>query len=512
NQGTNALTTKINNTNGFFDVLFGIGGKGYKINQEGGTEFWVWMDTTGVTLNNLHFGFRTENVYGSEYYTYFNSDESMVAYIQNGTDSWKEVSFKNGVMTLSNYKGFIRFSAEYFVSKGGSEILWPTDLAGFLYGYDSVSDDSVGKTFTIDEIGFAGSKIEKPNLTVGNLLKGDVPSSYEVIQSEPKMKDTIYSTFADFEHELFKVGTSLGERDDKGLLVNEASKFAGSPDKEFGTYFDMTVVNRKINGKDTKAVSLESFNKEFEGKPNSGHYAELAFKSGSAINKPLQMLPKGKNIAADSESHGLMFYVDTKEYKAGSIDCQAIFKEQDYNNDGTKYITYDDDGEEIEHVTFRNFAPGGSYYIEDPSTGDFVLGGNVNNSNYINIPADYQGYIKIPFASMGLAWGSNDVNNKVDLQKFAGFSLYYGSYPTRLGPVYLDDFGFYGETFKKEAYTPGDINNDGKINTLDALNILKHIAKLDILSGTKLQAADFNIDGNVNSLDALAILKKVAKL
>lgn len=61
-------------------------------------------------------------------------------------------------------------------------------------------------------------------------------------------------------------------------------------------------------------------------------------------------------------------------------------------------------------------------------------------------------------------------------------------------------------------YTLGDVNNDGKISSIDALLVLKHVARIEdsILTGTYLAAADVNKDSTVSSLDALLILKRVA--
>ena len=54
---------------------------------------------------------------------------------------------------------------------------------------------------------------------------------------------------------------------------------------------------------------------------------------------------------------------------------------------------------------------------------------------------------------------------------------------------------------------PGDINNDGVLNALDASAVLKHAA--GISAGADLLFADFNNDGTVNALDASAILKAI---
>ena len=53
----------------------------------------------------------------------------------------------------------------------------------------------------------------------------------------------------------------------------------------------------------------------------------------------------------------------------------------------------------------------------------------------------------------------------------------------------------------------GDINADSKMNSADALLILRHAVGLTTLSGNLLISADWNGDGKVNSSDALEVLK-----
>ena len=55
---------------------------------------------------------------------------------------------------------------------------------------------------------------------------------------------------------------------------------------------------------------------------------------------------------------------------------------------------------------------------------------------------------------------------------------------------------------------PGDVNEDGKINSRDALAVLKHAAGQEVNINTA--NADVNADGKINSRDALAILKYAA--
>lgn len=52
----------------------------------------------------------------------------------------------------------------------------------------------------------------------------------------------------------------------------------------------------------------------------------------------------------------------------------------------------------------------------------------------------------------------------------------------------------------------GDLNNDTRINSIDALMILQHSVKASLIPDERIAAADVNGDGKVNSLDALEVL------
>lgn len=56
------------------------------------------------------------------------------------------------------------------------------------------------------------------------------------------------------------------------------------------------------------------------------------------------------------------------------------------------------------------------------------------------------------------------------------------------------------------AATAGDVNSDGKVNSTDALCILKHSVG-QTPSGFNKSTADMNTDGKINSTDALIVLK-----
>lgn len=63
-----------------------------------------------------------------------------------------------------------------------------------------------------------------------------------------------------------------------------------------------------------------------------------------------------------------------------------------------------------------------------------------------------------------------------------------------------------------KKYTLGDVNEDGKIEAVDALRTLRGVANLVNLTPTQMLAADVNKDGKVEAVDALRILRYVANL
>jgi hypothetical protein len=58
------------------------------------------------------------------------------------------------------------------------------------------------------------------------------------------------------------------------------------------------------------------------------------------------------------------------------------------------------------------------------------------------------------------------------------------------------------------AYTLGDVNNDGKINTIDARMAQQHADGVITLTGNQFLAADVDQDSDVDSADATGIAKK----
>lgn len=65
------------------------------------------------------------------------------------------------------------------------------------------------------------------------------------------------------------------------------------------------------------------------------------------------------------------------------------------------------------------------------------------------------------------------------------------------------------ETIFVEKYKPGDANYDGKVDSTDAVLILRNLAGYEVPNFNE-EAADFNGDGKADSTDAVLILRKLA--
>ena len=70
-----------------------------------------------------------------------------------------------------------------------------------------------------------------------------------------------------------------------------------------------------------------------------------------------------------------------------------------------------------------------------------------------------------------------------------------------------DDMTLYAKWQKAVPYPTGDVNNDKKINSEDALKVLQHAVGKRLLEPSGELAADTNNDGAINSADALKILQ-----
>ena len=76
----------------------------------------------------------------------------------------------------------------------------------------------------------------------------------------------------------------------------------------------------------------------------------------------------------------------------------------------------------------------------------------------------------------------------------------------------LDTIGISSTIFKTGGKAYGDVNEDGKVNTEDALLVLQDVAGNKKLTDLQKNIADVDGDGKITQIDAQLILKKTVKL
>ena len=86
------------------------------------------------------------------------------------------------------------------------------------------------------------------------------------------------------------------------------------------------------------------------------------------------------------------------------------------------------------------------------------------------------------------------------------YNVYVSTDKVKLEKVASFEYG------TKPAYKLGDVNEDEKITTSDALLVLQHAAQLTELEGTQALSADVNADGKITTSDALRILQYAAEI
>lgn len=139
-------------------------------------------------------------------------------------------------------------------------------------------------------------------------------------------------------------------------------------------------------------------------------------------------------------------------------------------------------------------------YIKD-SYSDGEVTGKSNIGGFIGIQCITDTVYKIP-ENVCYDYTKAKVTNAV-----GGYALYLHN----LTALPADSLGKGIEAISGIAGIKGDVNGDGKVNTLDAVKILQYVAKKIVLTSKQSLVADVNGDGKINTLDAVKILQYVAK-
>ncbi|MCD8375013.1 MAG: dockerin type I repeat-containing protein [Oscillospiraceae bacterium] len=133
-------------------------------------------------------------------------------------------------------------------------------------------------------------------------------------------------------------------------------------------------------------------------------------------------------------------------------------------------------------------------------------------ANADNMTADKLLLTTLTFTYEDAAAGSDVTlySDTIYVAYFGGYNEDTNTYTTNLYEINTE--GTATVAIPAPEYTLGDVNEDGKINSDDAILILQYIVSLKSESDLTLQAGDVNNDGKVNSDDAVLILQYVVGL
>lgn len=140
-----------------------------------------------------------------------------------------------------------------------------------------------------------------------------------------------------------------------------------------------------------------------------------------------------------------------------------------------------------------------NYYLEQ--SGINPIGYNSNNLNITSV------------AKTSTQFESGEVTYLLNKKVTDGTQVWYQTIGTDKIPMFSGGTVYYDETastpYYNATYTKGDVNNDGNVDKIDVSLVLKHISGSKILNNEKANAADYNGDGKINTLDTIEMLKKI---
>lgn len=140
-----------------------------------------------------------------------------------------------------------------------------------------------------------------------------------------------------------------------------------------------------------------------------------------------------------------------------------------------------------------------NYYLEQ--SGVNPIGYNSNNLNITSV------------AKTSTQFESGEVTYLLNKKVTDGTQVWYQTIGTDKIPMFSGGTVYYDETastpYYNATYTKGDVNNDGNVDKVDVSLVLKHISGSKILNNEKANAADYNGDGKINTLDTIEMLKKI---
>lgn len=192
------------------------------------------------------------------------------------------------------------------------------------------------------------------------------------------------------------------------------------------------------------------------------------------------------------EEMGYVYPKNNRNFKVNGKSVNA-WMEYDDNTDGHVWQMYD------------------SYKIDDPSAGG-MLSGTVKSFNSTTDP------VTVQLFKSGSSSAAYNTAVKGNSASYTISGVAAGTYTMKVSKKnhvtreYSVTVSSGTKTQNAEIRLLGDVNGDGRVNTMDCTRLFKHVNKTQLLTDAYAQkCADTNGDGRVNTMDCTALFKHVNK-
>ena len=216
--------------------------------------------------------------------------------------------------------------------------------------------------------------------------------------------------------------------------------------------------------------------------------------------KPMRKFDKfeiGKSYFLDlrigfegGEEKGYVYPKNYREFKVNGKSVNA-WMEYDDNTDGHVWQMYD------------------SYKIDDPSAGG-TLSGTVKSYNSTTDP------VTVQLFKSGSSSAAYNTAVKGNSASYTISGVTPGTYTMKVSKKnhvtreYTVTVSSGTKTQNAEIRLLGDVNGDGRVNTMDYTRLLKHVNETQLLTDAyALKCSDVNKDNRVNTMDYTRLLKHV---
>ena len=256
------------------------------------------------------------------------------------------------------------------------------------------------------------------------------------------------------------------------------------------------IINTKYNGIDVEGnLYINNCNLKINSVEQSGFYGIT-----------LDIYHRGKNNIVIENSviniNGMTFGIDTQKGNLTVKDSNIYIKS--YNSSGDNSFGI---GVGYYGSTSRDEQPkvfGGEFTLENSNIWCSLDGRNGYSTYFYKLN---------PSQNLYYYTGTNDSFKLQSFEDAIGYNEHFRPGGVGRYELYNKDLLITTEKIQDEGdFIHGDVDQNEIVDANDALNILKHAAKINMLTNEQQTMGDVDQNGNVDAADALMVLKKAAKI